>query len=131
MSELKSMRKKSVLIKVFLLFLQERKRLKERFPTLAMEVSDKDLCTVALNSYEQLLLNNDICEGNCVRGQSCPTGANAKYTFYLNLSQMNSLPPNSTHLHQFRKKKPPHESLISIIICIHLYSITNILDSIP
>ncbi|XP_031630509.1 dual specificity protein phosphatase 12 [Contarinia nasturtii] len=53
---------------------EERKRLKERFPTLSMELSDKNLCTVALNSYEQLLLNNDICEGNCVRGQSCPTG---------------------------------------------------------
>lgn len=52
----------------------ERKRLKERFPTLVMEVSDKDECTMALSSYEQLLSNNYICEGNCARGQSCPTG---------------------------------------------------------
>lgn len=56
-------------------FPQERRRLKERFPTLVMEISDKDECTSALNSYKQLLMNKDICEGNCVRGQSCPTGA--------------------------------------------------------
>lgn len=53
---------------------QERRRLKERFPTLAMELVDKDECTVALTSYQQLLLNRDICEGDCVRGQNCPTG---------------------------------------------------------
>lgn len=70
-----------------LLFEQERKRLKERFPTLAMEMTDKDECTIALNSYEQLLSNNDICEGNCSRGQSCPTGALTQFfspLFYLN-----------------------------------------------
>lgn len=39
-----------------------------------MEVSDKDECTVALSSYERLLSNKDICEGDCVRGQNCPTG---------------------------------------------------------
>lgn len=50
--------------------------MRERFPTLVMEVSDKDECTMALSSYEQLLSNNHICEGNCARGQSCPTGAN-------------------------------------------------------
>lgn len=54
--------------------MQERRRLKERFPTLAMETSDKQQCTVALSSYEQLLSNNDICEGNCTRGRHCPTG---------------------------------------------------------
>ncbi|XP_055312819.1 mucin-5AC [Sitodiplosis mosellana] len=53
---------------------EERRRLRERFPTLTMESLDKDECAVALTSYQQLLLNNDICEGNCVRGQSCPTG---------------------------------------------------------
>lgn len=62
---------------------QERRRLKERFPTLVMEISDKDVCTSALNSYKQLLMNNDICEGNCVRGQSCPTGAMRKTYFIL------------------------------------------------
>lgn len=49
--------------------------MKERFPTLAMETSDKYQCTVALSSYEQLLSNNDICEGNCAKGRQCPTGA--------------------------------------------------------
>lgn len=48
--------------------------MKERFPTLAKEVSDKDECTIALHSYERLLSNKDICEGDCVRGQNCPTG---------------------------------------------------------
>lgn len=47
---------------------------------LVMEVSDKDECKIALNSYEQLLSNNDICEGNCVRGKSCPTGAIIAYS---------------------------------------------------
>lgn len=62
------------------LSLQERRRLKERFPTLAMETSDKYQCIVALSSYEQLLSNNDICEGNCARGRQCPTGVGSLYS---------------------------------------------------
>lgn len=39
-----------------------------------MENTDKDECILALTSYQQLLLNRDICEGDCARGQNCPTG---------------------------------------------------------
>lgn len=66
-----------------LLELQERKRLKERYPTLAMELLDKDECALALNCYEQLLSNKDICEGNCARGQSCPTGALTQFYLFI------------------------------------------------
>ncbi|KAG4078955.1 hypothetical protein HA402_010907 [Bradysia odoriphaga] len=53
---------------------EERRRLRERFPSLALGVSDMDQCSNALSSYEELLSNKDICEGNCSRGQTCPTG---------------------------------------------------------
>ncbi|XP_059607779.1 dual specificity protein phosphatase 15 isoform X2 [Phlebotomus argentipes] len=54
--------------------LEERKRLKERFPSLALELADRQQCNDALNNYEELLSNKDICEGHCVRGEVCPTG---------------------------------------------------------
>lgn len=57
----------------------ERRRLRERFPSLALEEIDKDQCIVALSSYAELLLNKDICEGNCSRGEKCPTGGVAFY----------------------------------------------------
>lgn len=44
-----------------------------------MEDSDRSQCAIALNSYAELLSNKDICEGNCARGQSCPTGGVAFY----------------------------------------------------
>ncbi|XP_055706125.1 dual specificity protein phosphatase 15 isoform X2 [Phlebotomus papatasi] len=53
---------------------EERKRLKERFPSLALELTDRQQCNDALNNYEELLSNKDICEGHCVRGEVCPTG---------------------------------------------------------
>ncbi|GAB0094006.1 uncharacterized protein DMENIID0001_092060 [Sergentomyia squamirostris] len=53
---------------------EERKRLKERFPSLALEPLDRQQCHDALSNYEELLLNKDICEGHCVRGEVCPTG---------------------------------------------------------
>lgn len=51
--------------------------MKERFPTITMELSDRDECSLALNSYQRLLMNRDICEGDCSRGQNCPTGSEA------------------------------------------------------
>uniref|UniRef100_A0A1B0C9F7 Dual specificity protein phosphatase 15 n=1 Tax=Lutzomyia longipalpis TaxID=7200 RepID=A0A1B0C9F7_LUTLO len=54
--------------------IEERKRLKERFPSLALELHDRQQCSDALNNYEELLSNKDICEGHCVRGEVCPTG---------------------------------------------------------
>lgn len=53
---------------------EERRRLRERFPALGLGASDMSQCSTALSSYQQLLTNKDICEGNCSRGQNCPTG---------------------------------------------------------
>lgn len=52
---------------------------------MAMALTDRSECAVALNSYEELLSNKHICEGNCVRGDNCPTGANVSY--FLDFSQ--------------------------------------------
>lgn len=53
----------------------ERMRLKERFPSLALQLIDKDKCEAAISNYEEQLFNRDICEGRCVkRGEKCPTG---------------------------------------------------------
>lgn len=54
---------------------EERRRLRERFPSTALEQLDRAKCLSALDNYEELLQNKDICEGNCVRGEKCPTGA--------------------------------------------------------
>lgn len=54
---------------------EERRRLRERFPSTALEKLDRAKCMSALDNYEELLQNRDICEGNCVRGEKCPTGA--------------------------------------------------------
>ncbi|TMW50796.1 hypothetical protein DOY81_004125 [Sarcophaga bullata] len=53
---------------------EERRRLRERFPSTALEKLDRAKCMSALDNYEELLQNRDICEGNCVRGEKCPTG---------------------------------------------------------
>lgn len=53
---------------------QERKRLKERFPSLALESNDREQCFVALDQYEVLLENKGVCEGQCKFGKDCPTG---------------------------------------------------------
>ncbi|XP_032598955.1 dual specificity protein phosphatase PHS1 isoform X3 [Drosophila grimshawi] len=59
----------------------ERRRLRERFPSSALEQLDRVKCGMALDNYQELLQNRDICEGNCSRGQKCPTGASlAPYT---------------------------------------------------
>ncbi|XP_017780305.1 PREDICTED: dual specificity protein phosphatase 15 [Nicrophorus vespilloides] len=54
--------------------LEERRRLKERFPSLALVTLDEEQCALMLNNYEQLLLSRTICDGRCVMGQQCPTG---------------------------------------------------------
>lgn len=53
---------------------EERRRLRERFPSSALEQLDRIKCGLALDSYQELLQNKDICEGNCSRGEKCPTG---------------------------------------------------------
>ncbi|XP_055619153.1 tyrosine-protein phosphatase vhp-1 isoform X2 [Toxorhynchites rutilus septentrionalis] len=52
----------------------ERKRLKERFPSLALEENDREQCYLALDHYETLLENKGVCEGQCKFGKDCPTG---------------------------------------------------------
>ncbi|XP_058458327.1 uncharacterized protein DDB_G0271670 isoform X2 [Malaya genurostris] len=54
--------------------LDERKRLKERFPSLALEDNDREQCFVALDHFEILLENKGVCEGQCKFGKDCPTG---------------------------------------------------------
>ncbi|KAK9502206.1 hypothetical protein O3M35_011020 [Rhynocoris fuscipes] len=54
--------------------MDERRRLKERFPSLALSATDEAECQILLNSYEGLLLSKNICEGNCAMGEVCPTG---------------------------------------------------------
>ena len=55
----------------------ERRRLRERFPSSALEQLDRAKCMAALDNYEELLMNKDICEGNCTRGEKCPTGGSS------------------------------------------------------
>ncbi|KAJ3663012.1 hypothetical protein Zmor_007324 [Zophobas morio] len=52
----------------------ERRRLKERYPSLALVHIDREQCSLMLNNYEELLQNRSICEGRCVMGEECPTG---------------------------------------------------------
>ncbi|XP_058067079.1 uncharacterized protein DDB_G0271670 [Anopheles bellator] len=54
--------------------LEERKRLKERFPSLALEATDKEQCYRSLDYYEELLESKGVCEGHCKFGKDCPTG---------------------------------------------------------
>ncbi|XP_060534954.1 dual specificity protein phosphatase 22 isoform X2 [Cylas formicarius] len=54
--------------------LEERRRLKERYPSLALIYSDQEQCALMLNNYEELLQSRTICEGRCALGETCPTG---------------------------------------------------------
>ncbi|XP_017844499.1 uncharacterized protein LOC108601095 isoform X4 [Drosophila busckii] len=58
---------------------EERRRLRERFPSSALEQLDRIKCGLALDNYQELLQNRDICEGNCSRGEKCPTGAHGSH----------------------------------------------------
>lgn len=53
---------------------QERRRLRERFPSLALSSQDAEACRVTLINYEGLALAREVCEGNCAMGRTCPTG---------------------------------------------------------
>lgn len=77
---------------------EERRRLRERFPSTALEQLDRAKCLSALDNYEELLQNKDICEGNCVRGEKCPTGAMVLDLKDSSMShEMNNLSINSMH----------------------------------
>ncbi|CAG4947151.1 unnamed protein product [Parnassius apollo] len=53
---------------------EERRRLKERYPSLALADSDLAECRVMLDSYQDMLKQKTICEGKCAMGRQCPTG---------------------------------------------------------
>ncbi|XP_051169449.1 dual specificity protein phosphatase 15-like isoform X2 [Leptopilina boulardi] len=53
---------------------EERRRLKERFPSLALASSDGEACRATLRNYETLALAREVCEGKCAMGRPCPTG---------------------------------------------------------
>ncbi|XP_012233356.1 dual specificity protein phosphatase 15 [Linepithema humile] len=53
---------------------EERRRLKERFPSLALSESDAEACSSTLINYETLALAKEVCEGKCAMGRTCPTG---------------------------------------------------------
>lgn len=54
--------------------MEERKRLKGRFPSLALAAMDEEQCQLLLIAYQGLLTSKHICEGNCSMGEVCPTG---------------------------------------------------------
>ncbi|CAG9761484.1 unnamed protein product [Ceutorhynchus assimilis] len=54
--------------------IEERRRLKERYPSLALVYKDQEQCALMLNNYEELLQSRSICEANCALGETCPTG---------------------------------------------------------
>lgn len=56
------------------ILMQERRRLKERFPSLALAESDAETCRSTLRNYETLALAKEVCEGKCAMGRTCPTG---------------------------------------------------------
>ncbi|KAH1008749.1 hypothetical protein HUJ05_009278 [Dendroctonus ponderosae] len=53
--------------------IEERRRLKERYPSLALVYKDQEQCALMLNNYEELLQSRSICEGNCALGETCPS----------------------------------------------------------
>ncbi|RVE47873.1 hypothetical protein evm_007504, partial [Chilo suppressalis] len=53
---------------------EERRRLKERYPSLALADRDLTECRAMLDSYQTMLSERTICEGKCAMGRQCPTG---------------------------------------------------------
>ncbi|XP_043280932.1 dual specificity protein phosphatase 15-like isoform X2 [Venturia canescens] len=53
---------------------EERRRLRERFPSLALTVNDAEACRANLSNYETLANAREVCEGKCAMGRPCPTG---------------------------------------------------------
>lgn len=77
---------------------EERSRLKERYPSLALIDLDRENCDIALNNYEVMLAHKTICEGSCKKGENCPTGvcrADQKANLRRKQSQSSNLSLNS------------------------------------
>ncbi|XP_063695661.1 dual specificity protein phosphatase 15 [Culicoides brevitarsis] len=77
---------------------EERLRLKERYPSLALIDFDRENCDIALKNYEVMLARKTICEGSCKKGENCPTGvcrADQKANLRRKQSQSSNLSLNS------------------------------------
>lgn len=53
---------------------EERMRMKERFPSLALRQSDIEYMYRALEHFETMIAARDLCHYNCKRNENCPTG---------------------------------------------------------
>lgn len=53
---------------------EERRRMKERFPSLALRDVDQEYIYRALEHFETLVASRDLCHFNCKRNENCPTG---------------------------------------------------------
>ncbi|XP_022190435.1 dual specificity protein phosphatase 15 isoform X2 [Nilaparvata lugens] len=78
--------------------MEERRRLKERFPSLALLANDEEQCQVLLSSYQGLLLSKDICEGKCAMGEVCPAGLCRSPSKRVSRRKSSSTPPQSPRL---------------------------------
>ncbi|XP_075224600.1 dual specificity protein phosphatase 22 [Lycorma delicatula] len=78
--------------------LEERRRLKERFPSLALVASDEEQCKIMLTSYQGLLLSKEVCEGKCAMGEVCPTGLCRSPSKRASRRKSSATPPQSPRL---------------------------------
>lgn len=53
---------------------EERRRMKERFPSLAVRESDQEYIYRALEHFDKMIATRDLCHFNCKRNENCPTG---------------------------------------------------------
>lgn len=53
---------------------EERRRMKERFPSLAIYEPDQDYIYRALEHFDTMIASRDLCHFNCKRNENCPTG---------------------------------------------------------
>lgn len=53
---------------------EERRRMKERFPSLMLLESDQDYMYRALEHFDKMIATRDLCHFNCKRNENCPTG---------------------------------------------------------
>lgn len=80
---------------------EERRRLKERYPSLALSTQDEDQCREMLSSYQSLIMTRELCEGDCAMGQTCPTGmcrSPSKRIFRRKSSARVATPPQSPRM---------------------------------
>lgn len=53
---------------------EERRRMKERFPSLALREHDQEYMYRALEHFDKMIIARDLCHFNCKRNENCPTG---------------------------------------------------------